>query len=268
MIKYPNYKTIIIEKKKNVAVVTLNRPGVHNAFNNELLFDLYDVFDRLNSDDSIRVIVITGNGKSFCAGADLNWMKSVVNYSFEQNLEESLKLAELMFLIFTHTKPVIARINGSAIGGGVGLVSVCDILIAAETAKFGLSEVKLGLVPAAISPFVMERIGPTKSRELFVTGERISANKALEYGLINKVVSLSDLDEAVNEKINMILQNGPEAIKVVKKMIFDVTQMKFPELTDYTAHLIANLRLSKEAQEGMNAFLEKRKPNWVEKDNK
>lgn len=264
MIKYPNYQTIIIEKKKNVALVTLNRPGVHNAFNNELISDLSDVFDKLNSDDSVRVIVITGNGKTFCAGADLNWMKSVVNYSYEQNLDESLKLAELMFLIFTHTKPVIARINGSAIGGGVGLVSVCDILIAAETAKFGLSEVKLGLVPAAISPFVMERIGPTKSRELFITGERISANKALEYGLINNVVSLSDLDEAVNEKVNMILQNGPEAIKSVKKMIFDVTQMKFPELTEYTARLIANLRLSREAQEGMNAFLEKRKPNWID----
>lgn len=264
MVKYPNYKSIILEKKKNIARVTLNRPGVHNAFNNELITELYDVFDKLNSEAAIRAIILTGNGKSFCAGADLNWMKSVVNYTYEQNLEESLKLAELMFLIFTHSKPVIARINGSAIGGGVGLVSVCDILIAAENARFGLSEVRLGLVPAAISPFVMERIGPTKSRELFITGERISANKALEYGLINKVTGINDLDEAVNEKINMILQNGPEAIKVVKKMIFDVTQMKFPELTDYTARLIANLRLSKEAQEGMNAFLEKRTPNWIE----
>ncbi len=264
MVKYPNYKTIIIEKERNIARVTLNRPGVHNAFNNELIYELYDVFDKLNSDNTIRVIILTGNGKSFCAGADLNWMKSVVDYTYEQNLEESVKLAELMFLVYTHSKPVIGRINGSAIGGGVGLVSVCDISIATDNAKFGLSEVKLGLVPAAISPFVMERIGSSKSRELFITGERISAEKALEYGLVNKVAGIEDLDQAVNEKIKLILQNGPEAIKVVKKMIFDVPRMNFPELTEYTARLIANLRLSPEAQEGMNAFLGKRQPKWNE----
>jgi len=258
------YSTIIVDISNKIANITLNRPEVHNAFNNELINDLYDIFEQLKQNYDIRVIVITGNGKSFCAGADLNWMKSVINYSYEQNYQESLKLAKLMYLIFTHPKPIIAKINGTAIGGGVGLMSVCDILIASENAKFGLSEVKLGLVPAAISPFVMSRIGEAWARELFVTGERITANRAEEINLVNKVVPQSELDNAVNEKVEMILKNGPDAIKTVKEMIFQVTQVKFPEIQEYTAKLIANLRLSKEGQEGMNAFLEKRKPNWVE----
>ncbi len=258
------YSTILFDIEDRIANITLNRPEVHNAFNNDLINDLYDVFENLKQDDDIRVIVITGNGKSFCAGADLNWMKSVINYSYEQNYKESLKLAKLMYLIFTHPKPIIAKINGTAIGGGVGLMSVCDILIASENAKFGLSEVKLGLVPAAISPFVMSRIGESWARELFVTGERITAKRAEEINLINKVVPPSELDNAVNEKVDLILKNGPDAIKMVKEMIFQVTQVKFPEIQEYTAKLIANLRLSEEGQEGMNAFLEKRKPKWVE----
>ncbi len=259
---YPDYETVIVNIEGRIAEVTLNRPEVHNAFNNELINDLYDVFERLSLEENVRVIILTGNGKSFCAGADLNWMKSVVSYSYEQNYEESLKLAKLMYLVFTHPKPVIARINGSAIGGGVGLMSVCDILIASEDAKFGLSEVKLGLVPAAISPFVMSRIGEAHARELFITGERITAEHASKIGLINKCLPLDELDAAIDEKVKLILQNGPEAVRTVKEMIFKVTQVKFPEVQEYTARLIANLRLSPEAQEGMNAFLEKRKPNW------
>lgn len=262
MQEYPIYKTVQIAIEKNIARVYLNRPDVHNAFNNDLINDLYDAFERLNNENDVRVIILTGNGKSFCAGADLNWMKSVVNYSYEQNYEESLKLAKLMYLVFTHSKPVIARVNGSAIGGGVGLMSVCDILYANEEAKFGLSEVKLGLVPAAISPFVMSRIGEANSRELFITGERISTDYACKIGLINKCFPIEKLDEAINEKVKLILQNGPEAVRTVKEMIFKVTQVKFPEVQEYTARLIANLRLSPEAQEGMNAFLEKRKPKW------
>ncbi|MFH1049744.1 MAG: enoyl-CoA hydratase/isomerase family protein [bacterium] len=263
MSDYTNYSTIIVTIKDRIARVTLNRPDVHNAFNNILINDLYDAFDKLKYENDVRVIIITGNGKSFCAGADLNWMKSVVNYSFEQNLEESLKLANLMYLIFTHPKPIIARINGSAVGGGVGLMSVCDILIADENAKFGLSEVKLGLVPAAISPFVMSRIGEPRARELFITGERITAKRAEELNLINYAVPKELLDDKVNEKVNLILQNGPEAVKSVKEMIFKVGHIiKIDEVHNYTAELIANLRLSPEGQEGMNAFLEKRKPSW------
>ncbi len=264
MSDYTNYSTIIVNIEDRVARVTLNRTEVHNAFNNFLINDLYDTFDKLKDENEVRVIVITGNGKSFCAGADLNWMKSVVNYSYEQNLEESLKLANLMYLIFTHPKPVIARVNGSAVGGGVGLMSVCDILIADENAKFGLSEVKLGLVPAAISPFVMSRIGEPRARELFITGERITAKRAEELNLINYAVPSEKLDDAVNEKVNLILQNGPQAVKSVKEMIINVGyRIGIDEVHNYTAELIANLRLSPEGQEGMNAFLEKRKPSWV-----
>jgi methylglutaconyl-CoA hydratase len=270
MIDLPKYETILIGfsqrdgfEKDKIATITLNRPDVHNAFNNSLINDLYDAFEKLKDEREIRVIILTGIGKSFCAGADLNWMRSVIRYSYEQNYAESLKLAQLMYLIFTHPKPIIAKINGPAIGGGVGLMSACDILIAAEDAQFGLSEVRLGLVPAAISPFVMSRIGQAMARELFITGERIDARRALEIGLLNKIVPHYQLDEAVNEKVRLILNNGPMAIKKVKEMIFTVTQIKFPEIQEYTARLIADLRLSSEGQEGMNAFLEKRNPQWV-----
>lgn len=262
--KMPEYKTIEVERNNKIAKIYLNRPEVHNALNNFLINDLYDIFEKLNLEDDIRAIVLTGNGKSFCAGADLNWMKSVINYDYEQNYQESLKLAKLMYLIFTHSKPVIAGINGSAIGGGVGLMSVCDILIASENAKFGLSEVRLGLVPAAISPFVMSRIGEANARELFITGERIDAGKAKEIGLVNIVVPHSELYSAIDNKLSLILNNGPNAVKTVKEMIFKVTQVKFPEIQEYTAKLIADLRLSDEGQEGMNAFLEKRKPYWAD----
>jgi len=173
-----------------------------------------------------------------------------------------------MLLIYTHPKPTIARINGSAIGGGVGLMSVCDILISADTAQFGLSEVKIGLVPAVISPFVIARIGLANTRELFITGERINAHRAVEIGLVNKVVPNHEIDKYVNEVIQQILQNGPEAVKTVKELIFKVPQMNFPEVTEYTAQLIASLRISPEGQEGMNAFLEKRPPSWVSKKGK
>jgi len=228
-----------------------------------LINELYTVFENLNSDNDTRVIVLTGKGKSFCAGADLNWMKSVVNYTYQQNYDEALKLAKLMFLIYRHSKPVIARVNGSAIGGGVGLLSVCDIVIASDSAQFGLSEVRLGLVPSVISPFVITRIGEAKAREIFVTGERISAQKAHQINLLNYIAPLEKLDDIVNDKVNSILNNGPNAVKAAKELILNVTQMTTEEFQHYTAGLIADLRLSEEGQEGMNAFLEKREPKWV-----
>ena len=262
------YSTISLSHQGAVCIITLNRPQVHNALNNTLIYELYDAFEKLKNESDIRVIVITGNGQSFCAGADLKWLKDVMKYSYDQNYEESLKLAELMLLIYTHPKPTIARINGSAIGGGVGLMSVCDILISADSAQFGLSEVKIGLVPAVISPFVIDRIGHANTRELFITGERINAHRALEIGLVNKVVSNHEIDKVVNEVIQQIIANGPEAIKTVKELIFKVPQMNFPEVTEYTAQLIASLRTSPEGQEGMSAFLEKRPPSWISKKGK
>ena len=252
---------------KYSARIYLNRPEVHNALNDILINELYDIFAELKKEDDLRVVILTSEGKSFCAGADLNWMKSVVNNSYEQNMLESLKLADLMNIIYTFPTPVIARVNGSAIGGGVGLMSVCDIIIADKKATFGLSEVSLGLVPSVISPYVINRIGETYAREVFITGQRLTATEAAERGLINMAVETEDLDKFVDEKIKYIMKNGPEAVRIVKEMIQKVRLIEPGETREYTATLIADLRGSKEAQEGMTAFLEKRRPSWVKEMN-
>ena len=259
------YKTIVISKKDREAVlwITLNRPEVHNAFNSEAILELTDVFDRVKADDSVRVVVLTGEGKSFCAGADINWMREIVRYSFDQNLEESLQLAEVLYKIYMLPKPTIAMVNGAAIGGGTGFLSVCDIAIAAEEAKFGLSEVKIGLVPAAISPYVVRKIGESKAREYFLTGHRISAQKALEIGLINEVVPKNKLEERVEELIGQFLASGPEAIASCKELILNVPRMSLEDVKAYTARMIANLRISGDGLAGMSAGLEKRKPRWT-----
>jgi methylglutaconyl-CoA hydratase len=259
------YKTIVVTKKDREAVlrITFNRPEVHNAFNSEAILELTDAFDRVKADDSVRVVVLTGEGKSFCAGADINWMREIIRYSFDQNLEESLQLAEVMNKIYTLPKPTIAMVNGAAIGGGTGFLSVCDIAVAAEEAKFGLSEVKIGLVPAAISPYVVRKIGESKAREYFLTGQRISAQKALEIGLINEVVPKDKLEERVEELIEQFLASGPDAIASCKELILNVPRMSLEDVKEYTARMIANLRISEEGQEGMSAFLEKRKPRWT-----
>lgn len=259
-----NYKTIVVSKKDRDEVlwITFNRPQVHNAFNSESILELTDVFERIKEDESVRVVVLTGEGKSFCAGADINWMREIIRYSFDQNLEESLQLAEVLHKIYTFPKPTIAMVNGAAIGGGTGFLSVCDIAVAAEEAKFGLSEVKIGLVPAAISPYVVRKIGESKAREYFLTGQRITAHKAVEIGLINEVVPKDKLEARVEELIEQFLASGPEAIASCKELILNVPRMSLEEVKEYTARMIANLRISDEGQEGMSAYLEKRKPRW------
>jgi methylglutaconyl-CoA hydratase len=263
-------------KKKDtdgVLWIIFNRPEVHNAFNAEAILELTDAFDRVKKDDSVRVVVLTGEGKSFCSGADINWMREIVRYSFDQNLKESLQLAEVLFNIYTLPKPIIAMVNGAAIGGGTGFLSVCDIAVASDEAKFGLSEVKIGLVPAAISPYVVRKIGESKAREYFLSGQRISARKAVEIGLINEIVPINKLEERVQELIEQLLASGPEAIANCKELILNVPRMSLEDVKEYTARMIANLRISDEGQEGMSAYLEKRKPRWdhskeVKKDQK
>ena len=257
-----NYKTIIIEKKQNILTIKLNRPEVHNAINDVMINELYEAFTNLKDDQSVKVIVITGNGISFCSGADLNWLRSVMNYSYEQNYEESRKLAKLLYLIYQHPKPVVAKVNGVAIGGGVGLILASDIAVASENASFGLSEVRIGIVPAAIIQFLKERIGAAKTREYLITGERMNAVDAYKYGLINYSVPENELDKAVEEKLEKIVKNGPEAIATVKRMMNELEQLHYPEIVDYIAHTISRLRVSKEGQEGMHAFFEKREPEW------
>ncbi len=257
------FQTILLTLDRKVAWVTFNRPEVHNAFNAAMIAELAEVFERLKNDESVRMIVLTGEGQSFCAGADINWMREIIDYSYEQNLQESLHLAEALHRLYTLPKPTVAMVNGTAIGGGNGFLSACDIAVAAEEAQFGLSEVKIGLVPAAISPYVMRKIGESKAREYFLTGKRIPARKAQEIGLVNEVVPRKQLENTVEDLANLLLTSGPEALSSCKELIFRVPLLSLEEAKEFTARMIANLRISEEGQEGMAAFLEKRKPKWT-----
>lgn len=259
-----NYETIIVNLEPPIARLILNRPEVHNAFNSVMIRELTQALKEIKSQSDLRVLILTGEGKSFCAGADLNWMREIINYSFEENLRESRELAELMFQLDQLPLPSIARINGATIGGGNGFHAACDIAIASEEAFFSLSEVKIGLIPAVISPYVIRRIGESWARQYFLTGERISAKKAEEIGLVHKTVPGPELDEAVAEIVKLLLTSGPEAIRRSKELIQRVPLMSIEEAKEYTAKVIAELRISPEGQEGMAAFLEKRKPSWAQ----
>jgi len=260
------YETIEVKREGVLTRIIMNRPEVHNAFNEFLLADLTEAFKGVaqdaKSDDPPRAVVFTGNGKSFSAGADLNWMGKMKDFTFEENMTDSLVVADLMALIYTCPIPTIARVNGSAIGGGVGLLSACDIVVASDRAVFSLSEVKLGLVPACIAPYVIGRIGQRAAREFFLTGERFPAEKALDIGLVNRAVPHDQLDEAVADLIKRLVSSGPNALKMAKELIRKVPGMSMDEYKEYTARMIAELRISDEGQEGIQAFFEKRKPIW------
>lgn len=258
------FDTILYEVEHRIARVTFNRPDVHNAFNDIMIRELIQVFDDIQSKRGIRVVVLTGKGKSFCAGADLNWMRKVKDYSYEDNLRESLELSEMLYKIYSLPKPTIARVNGAAIGGGTGLVAVCDIAIAASSAKFSFSEVKIGLIPACISPYVVKKCGEGRCREFFLTGERMVAERAQSAGLVNKVVAIEELDDTVNGYVSQLLSSGPEAITRCKELLRNVPHMSYDEVKKHTAEVIAQIRVSDEGQEGMNSFLQKRRPKWSE----
>jgi len=257
-----SFSTIRCETRGSVVKVILNRPEVHNAFNDSMITELLKVFRKLHEARDIRVVVFTGEGKSFCAGADLNWMKRVKDYSFEENLRESLDISELMYSIYSLPLPTIARVNGAAVGGGMGFVATCDIAVAASDARFSLSEVKLGLVPACISPYVIRKAGEGACREFMLTGERLTAEKAMRLGLVNEVVKPAELDNAVSGFVERLISSGPNAIAICKELLRKVPAMSLDEAKKMTADAIANLRVSDEGQEGMRAFLEKRKPRW------
>lgn len=259
-----DYQTVQYELDGKIARVTFNRPEIHNAFNGTVITEMTDVFKRIAEEDSIRVVLLTGRGKSFCAGADLNWMRGVIKQSFDENLAESNALADLFYAIYTCKRPVIGKINGAAIGGGTGFVAVCDIAVAARSAKFSFSEVKIGVVPACIGPYVVKKMGEGKARELFISGERMNGDRAFEVGLVNRVVDDEALDEDVDKLIKLVLSSGPEAVAMAKRLVSEVPGMTPEQFKPYTAEMIAKLRISDEGQEGMDAFLNKRKPNWVE----
>ncbi|MFH1679479.1 MAG: enoyl-CoA hydratase/isomerase family protein [Candidatus Eisenbacteria bacterium] len=257
-----SYETLELRVTDRVAALTLNRPEIHNAFNDTMLAELLDAFERLAADDGVRVVVLTGAGRSFCAGADLVWMKRMVRYTFEENIEDARRLADCLHRLHQMPKPTIARVNGAAIGGGMGLVAACDIAIASEKAVLGLSEVKLGLVPAVISPYVVRRAGEGKCRELFLTGERIPAARALAAGFVHRCVPEEELDRAVAETAKSLLTGGPRALASCKRLLDQVADTTLEEVKELTLRTIAEMRVGKEAQEGMAAFLEKRRPSW------
>lgn len=245
-----------------VATVTLNRPDSHNALTPGMIRELTVAFGELGERPGVRVIVLTGSGRSFCAGADLGAMRATADYTFEENKADGEAIFDLMYAVDSCPRPVVGRINGAAIGGGAGLVACCDITVAVDRAKFAFSEVRLGIVPAVISPFVVAKIGAANSRELFLTGERFPANRAAQIGLVQHVVDEDSLDEAVNGRVQQLLMAAPGAQADAKQLIRTVAQESKEAMRNYTADLIAQRRAGEEGREGMSAFLEKRKPEW------
>lgn len=248
-----------------VLTLTLNRPEVHNAFAGQLIRELTEALQLAADDPAVRILVLAGAGKSFSAGADMNWMSSMVAASAEENELDAQQLARMLRRLNYFPKPTIARIHGAAFGGGVGLAACCDISIAADTAQFALTEVRLGLVPAVISPFVFRRIGESQARRYFLTAERFDAATAQRIGLVQLVVPLAELDDTVNVQLEMLLQGGPNALKQAKRLVFSVAghdNTRQRQIDEDNARLIARLRISEEGQEGLRAFLDKREPGW------
>jgi len=252
---------------RGVATVTLSRPEVHNAFNAELVAELSAAFDRTVNENA-RVMVLTGEGTSFSAGADLNWMRSMAEGSESENRDDARRLAAMLRKLDQLPCPTVARVNGHAFGGGVGLIACCDLAVALETAKFGLTEVRLGLAPATIAPFVIPRIGINNARHYMLTGERIDSERAVRIGLVSDIVPTGQLDGHVADLADLLLAGGPHAQAHCKELIHTIASAGHDEAeTDRrTSELIAALRVSREGQEGLNAFLEKRKPSWVAGD--
>ena len=258
--------SILYELRGNTAWLTLNRPQVHNAFDDKLIAELTAGLEAAEGNSQVRSVVLTANGSCFSAGADLNWMRSMVGATEQQNRDDSLRLARLMRTLQFLSKPTIARVNGSAYGGGIGLVACCDIAVGVSTAKFSLSEVKLGLVPAVISPYVIAAIGVRQARRLFITGEVFDGDQAARIGLLHAAVSLTELDEAMERIEHLVNKVAPNAQREAKQLAFRVGGIDRAEVeaTDVTnAELIARLRISEEGQHGLAAFLDKRPPRWV-----
>lgn len=247
-----------------IATVTLNRPEVRNAFNDEVITEMTALFAALAEREEVRCIVLAGNGPAFCAGADLNWMKRMAGYTRDENVADAAALAHMLKAIYRCPKPTIARIQGDVYAGGTGLVAACDIAVSVDTAQYCLSEVKLGLIPATISPYVIRAMGARAAHRYFLTAERFSAAEALRIGFVHEVVKADQLDAKVGEIAQALVQAGPEAVKACKALVQDVADRNITQLLiDRTVQNIADIRVSDEGREGIQAFLGKRKPNWL-----
>ena len=259
-----DFNTIKVQLGESMAWVNLDRPEVRNALNDTMIKELTEAFDWLNSRDDIRVIVLKGNGKAFCAGADLEYMKAMTNYSYPQNLDDAQKLSKLFQTIYYCNKAVIVDVHGACIGGANGIIAAGDIVIAEKETKFAFTEVRLGLTPATISPFVVQKIGHTAAKELMLTGRRFTADEAKEFRLVNVVVSEAEMIDTERQYIDHFLHASPDAIAECKNLLRMVTGTddRYNPVFMQTSVAIANQRISKAGQEGMAAFFEKRKPNW------
>ena len=246
------------------ATLTLNRPDVRNAFNDEVIAEITAAFQEMAACAEVRAVVLAAVGPAFCAGADLNWMRRMADYTREENLADAAALAEMLRVMYECPKPTIARIQGDVYAGGMGLVAACDMAVSVDTANFCLSEVKLGLIPATISPYVIRAMGARAAHRYFLTAERFNALEALRIGFVHEVVSRDVLDAKVAELAQALVNAGPEAVKLCKKLVQDVAvQPITPELVKMTVASIADVRVSAEGREGLQSFLQKRKPNWL-----
>jgi methylglutaconyl-CoA hydratase len=255
--------SILTEREGSILRLTLNRPDVRNAFDEELIGALAAAATHAAEDRTLRAVVLAGNGKTFCAGADIGWMSKAIAYTQRENLRDAEDVARLLERIDTLPLPVIARVHGAALGGGIGLAAVCDIVIAAEDTTFALSEVKLGILPAVVAPYVLRKIGVSAARELFLTGARFTAARAREIGLVHEVVPAGELDAAVARRLTDVLDAGPKAVALAKALIREIAGANPRDVIGLTTNTLASQRVSDEGQEGLRAFLEKRKPDWI-----
>lgn len=259
-------KVLLNIDDRGIATVTLNNPDKHNAFDDAVINELTTIFNRIANNSNVKAMVLASTGKSFSAGADLGWMKRMASYSFDENLKDANALANMLKVLNFMPMPTIAKVQGAAFGGAVGLVSCCDIAIASDKASFCLSEVKLGLIPATISPYVVNAMGLKACRRYFQTAERFFANKAQQLGLVDEVCAVDTLDNEVEAMLNVLLQNSPAAVKQAKQLVFDVAYKPInDELLEDTSKRIAAIRVSSEGQEGLTSFFEKRPAAWINK---
>ena len=259
-----NYEHLSVGRGNEVVTVSLARPDARNALNAGLIGELTRCMEELAGDDGVRVVVLTGEGDFFCAGADVGYMRDTANFSYEENMEDARELAAMFRAVEECPKPVVARVRGAAIGGGVGLVAASDVAVAEDGTIFAFSEVRLGISPATIAPFVLRKIGPSHTRALFLTGERFDVQRAQAIGLVHEVASEGDLDAAVREKVEGLLAGGPGALAATKVLLRELRDAAPGKATEVMARRIAELRTGEEGQEGLGAFLEKREPAWRE----
>ncbi|MBS1247649.1 MAG: enoyl-CoA hydratase/isomerase family protein [Proteobacteria bacterium] len=259
------FQTLEIERQNSVATIWMNRPDRHNAFDENLIAELTAAFQALETDESVRVAVLAGRGKSFSAGADLNWMKRAAGYTVEQNLADARQLATMLRTLAELRKPTIARVHGAALGGGMGLAAACDLCVASTAASFATSEARFGLIPATIGPYVLRAIGARQASRYFLTAERMDARRAWELGLAHELTEPDELDARIRDIVNALVAGGPQAQAAAKDLLRALADRPVDDaLVKDTAQRIARIRATPEAKEGLSAFLEKRPPNWME----